>query len=144
MIQGDIVMPKNWYSVQVDARCHLYYNVEEGVATLAPVFHLHQTKLVLQDILGKDIDFEMLNSRIEKLRKQINETYKPDLIDEDLTVDDELRRHVTKEHRKVFQEMQLSLPEHDHQRNAVMDMSSVKGSNSDILMLMSHICGQYH
>ena len=48
MLQNEITMPPNWYMVKVDTTTNLYFNIESGVATLAPVFHLSQTKAVLE------------------------------------------------------------------------------------------------
>jgi len=35
----------------------------------------------MRDILGQQIDFSLLDKQIEKIRKQINDTYKSELID---------------------------------------------------------------
>ena len=51
------------------------------------------------------MNFALLNEQIGKLRKQINETFKPDLVDDDKAADKELRDIVTAEHLKAFREM---------------------------------------
>ena len=46
-------------------------------------------------MLGRDVNFDGLNKQIEKLRKNINDTYKPDLIDEDKILRVHSREYVT-------------------------------------------------
>ena len=48
MLKSDIKLPENWHMVEVDTNLNLYFNIEQKVATLAPVFHLQQTRLVLE------------------------------------------------------------------------------------------------
>lgn len=85
-------MPQDWYSLKVHAKCNLYVNVKEQVASLSPVFELHQTQMILKDILGLAVDFTMLEKTLEKIKKQINlQTNKIPLIDEELntTIEDQ-------------------------------------------------------
>mgnify|MGYP007078265313 CR=1 FL=1 len=95
-------------------------------------------------MLGRDVNFDGLNKQIEKLRKNINDTYKPDLIDEDKSKDRELRELVKAEHLKVFKEFREELLKEGHVSNPLMQLENVKGTNGDELMLLSHISGQYH
>ena len=71
-------------------------------------------------MLGRDVNFDGLNKQIEKLRKNINDTYKPDLIDEDKSKDRELRELVKAEHLKVFKEFREELLKEGHVSNPLM------------------------
>lgn len=71
-------------------------------------------------MLGRDVNFDGLNKQIEKLRKNINDTYKPDLIDEDKSKDRELRELVKAEHLKVFKEFREELRKEGHASNPLM------------------------
>jgi hypothetical protein len=37
--------------------------------------------MIVKDILGQQIDFSLLEKQIDKIRKQINDTFKSELID---------------------------------------------------------------
>ena len=47
MFLEEIKLPQDWYSLQVNKGTTLYVNVKQGVASLAPVFEMHQTQMIL-------------------------------------------------------------------------------------------------
>lgn len=67
-----ITLPEDWYSLKVHSRCNLYVNLKHQVASLSPVFELHQSQMILKDILGFNIDFALLERELAKIKKQIN------------------------------------------------------------------------
>ena len=84
MFLEEIKLPSDWYSLKMNQKTVLYVNIKQNVASLAPVFELHQTKMILGDILGQSIDFACLDKQILKIKNQINlQTNKIPLIDED-------------------------------------------------------------
>jgi hypothetical protein len=52
MFLEEIKLPADWYSLKMNQKTVLYVNIKQNVASLAPVFELHQTKMILGDILG--------------------------------------------------------------------------------------------
>ena len=52
-----IKLPKNWYTLKVNKQCNLYLNIKDQIASLAPVFEIHQCQMILNDVLGFGIDF---------------------------------------------------------------------------------------
>ena len=67
-----IKLPKNWYNMKINKTCNLYLNVKDQIASLAPVFELHQCQMLLKDVLGLNIDFALLDKSISKIKNQIN------------------------------------------------------------------------
>jgi hypothetical protein len=64
--------------------------------------------MIMRDILGQQIDFSLLDKQIEKIRKQINDTYKSELIDVGNELSEESllwSSQIQEEHKKVFNEM---------------------------------------
>mmetsp|Transcript_2646 Transcript_2646/g.4424 ORF Transcript_2646/g.4424 Transcript_2646/m.4424 type:complete len:138 (+) Transcript_2646:42-455(+) len=119
-IVSEIRMPADWYSVKINKRCTLYLNVKQKVASLSPVFPLHQSKMMLETILGQSISFGDLDKQIKKLEQDLMmqsnhfsaKNYQ--LIDENaLQSVKKFELQLQQEHSKFEEEIRACLDQHN-------------------------------
>lgn len=125
----------------------MYVNVEQNVATLAPVFKLNQTQMIVRDILGYQIDFNLLDKQIAKIKNQINlQTCKLPLVGE-ATSDEKEQMWLEQrnaEHVRIQREVEQSIKKEDlYVPTDGAGYSSVAGANPDECSLLSQIAGQF-
>lgn len=115
------------------------------MATIAPVFALSQTQMILRDILGHQLDFALLDKQIAKMKNQINlQTNKLPLVDDDGAgeVEKTLRARMTEEHRRIRKSVEQRIA--DANLYVPTDQSGIKSVNGDPIdevSLLSLIAG---
>lgn len=132
--------------MQVHKQCSLYINVKDQVASLSPVFELHQTKRILQDVLDIKVDYGLMDKTLQKLKKQINlETNKMPLIDEETNrmISDQVEQQAA-----MNESFRAEITQDIERLNYYVPtdrvgLNSVTGLQPCVCSLLTQICGQF-
>ena len=147
MILEEIRLPVDWYSIKVNSKLTLYANVKQNLACLAPVFHMHQTKMIVKDMLGQEIDIKTLENQIQKVKKQINlSDCKEKPIDGAVSNQETVwNQQIQTEHQRMFDELQTKLTSFKQRMQDAdnQGLSQVKGLHSDCFSLLQQVSGQF-
>ena len=142
----NVELPEDWYALKVHQKCTLYINLKHQVASLSPVFELHQTQMILKDILGLSVDFDLVDKTLTKIKNQINlNTNKIPFIDDELntSIKDQIKDQEIK--NRGFDDI---IRAKVHQLNIMVPTDqngydTVTGVQPDVCSLLSQIAGQF-